>query len=232
MSGLIITQKPSQRHRLVKVGIVAVALLCGWGIFEYGRYRAGFDDISAQLQRHQLSQEISGLEKNVSDLREQKAILERASQIDQEAYKQLDGELGGLRDEILALNKELAFYRGIVSPQGDSGALRLQRFEVTPNGVPRNFHYHLVLTQVLTRDGMTSGTVSLAFEGVAGGAPKTLTLSEVSEGKTKDLSFRFKYFQELAGDITLPSGFVPKRVVISVDLRGGDKVQKSYNWPS
>jgi hypothetical protein len=232
MTRLIITHRPTRKHRLIKAFIVVVALLIAWGLFEYGRYRAGFDGVAAQLERIEQIKEVATLEQRINQLREQKAILERASQIDKEAYKQLDGEMGGLRDEILELNKELAFYRGIVSPQGNSGALRLQRFEVSSSGAPSTFHYHLVLTQVLTSNGITSGTVNMVVEGIAAGVPKSLSLSEVGDGKVKELTFRFKYFQELAGDITLPAGFVPKRVVVSVAPRSGEKLQKSYDWPS
>jgi hypothetical protein len=232
MTRLIITQRPTRKHRMIQAGTVVAVLLICWGLFEYGRYRAGFDGIAAQLERVEQAKQVSALEKSIDELREQKAILERASQIDNEAYKQLDGELGGLRDEILELNKELAFYRGIVSPQGDSGALRLQRFDVSSSGAPHTFHYQLVLTQVLASNGITSGTVNLSVEGIASGVPKSFSLNEIGDGKGKELTFRFKYFQELAGDITLPAGFVPKRVVVSVDPRGGEKLQKSYDWPS
>jgi len=229
---LIITHGPTRKQRLIQIAILLAVLLGAWGLFEYGRYRAGFDGVAAQMDEIRQARQASLLENKISELREQKAILERASQIDKEAYKQLDSEMGGLRDEILELNKELAFYRGIVTPQGDSGALRLQRFDVTPSGAPKGFHYQLVLTQVITSNGTTSGSVHLSVEGIASGAPKTLSLGEIADGKFKELSFRFKYFQELAGDITLPAGFKPKRVVINVTARNGEKVQKSYDWPS
>lgn len=232
MTRLIITAQPTWKLRLMQAGVVAAVLLSCWGLFEYGRYRAGFDGISAKIERFDHGNKVSQLEESIGELREQKAILERARQIDSEAYKQLDSELGGLRDEILELNKELAFYRGIVSPQGDSGTLRLQRFDVSPSGALHNFRYQLVLTQVLASNGITSGVVTMAVEGIAGQVPQTLSLAELTTGKSRELSFRFKYFQELAGDVTLPEGFVPKRVVVTVDAHGTEKLQKSYDWPS
>lgn len=232
MTQLIITERPTWKVRLAQGGAVVFVVLICWGLFEYGRFRAGFDGIAAQLKSLEQHNKVRGLEQSISELREQKAILERATQIDSEAYKQLDGELSGLRDEILELNKELAFYRGIVSSQGDSSSLRMQRFEVAASGIPNTFRYQLVLTQVLTSNGVTNGIATLAIEGISGQSPKTLSLADVTGGKVKELSFRFKYFQELAGDITLPAGFIPKRVVVTVNPRSAEEVHKSFDWPS
>ena len=41
----------------------------------------------------------------------------------------------------------------------------------------------------------------------------------------KELPFRFKYFQEIAGDVVLPAGFVPRRVIVEVEPRGGDDLE-------
>lgn len=229
---LVIKEHPSRKQRLVQVGAVVGAILACWGLYEYGRYSAGYDTASVTMERIERAAQMGELERNISELREQKAVLERASQIDREAYGQLEGELAGLRDEIVELNKELAFYRGIVTPQGGSGVMRMQRFEVTPTGVQRGFQYKLVLTQAFTNSGVTTGAVTLVVEGVQGQVTKTLTLAEVTDNKVKELSFRFKYFQEIAGDMVLPAGFVPRRVIVTVEPRGGDRLQNSYDWPA
>jgi len=216
----------------VQAGAVLGVILAGWGLFEYGRYSAGYDTVSNTRERIEHALETRGLKQRLSDLGEQKAILEQSSRIDHEAYKQVEGELAGLRNEIMELNKELAFYRGIVSPQAGSGVMRLQRFEITPSGVQRGFHYQLVLTQTFTNSGITTGSVNFVVEGVMGQTPKTLALAELTNNKVKDLPFHFKYFQEIGGDVVLPAGFVPKRVVVNIVPNGGDKLQNSYDWPA
>lgn len=228
---LVIKAHPSRKQRLIQIGVAAGVILAGWGLFEYGRYSAGYDALSVMQERLDHAGQVGELERTVAELREQKAILEQANQIDRQAYGQLEGELGGLREEIIELNREVTFYRGIVTPQGGSGMLRLQRFEITPSGIKRGFRYQLVLTQAFTNSTLTTGTVTLAVEGGVGQAARTLLLGDLTDNKVKELSFRFKYFQEIAGEVVLPEGFVPRRVVVNIQPRSGEKLQKSYDWP-
>ncbi len=231
MTRLVIKQHPGRRLHLLQAASVVAVLLVGWGLFEYGRYRAGFDTLAVTMERIEHARQVAELERNVTELREQKAILEQASEIDRQAYGQLEGELGGLREAINELNREVTFYRGIVTPQGGGGVLQLQRLEITPSGIERGFRYQLVLTQAFTKNEITTGVITFSVEGVEGQSSKILTLAELTDNKIKELAFRFKYFQELAGELVLPAGFVPSRVMVTIEPRGGEKLQKSYDWP-
>jgi hypothetical protein len=229
---LVIKAHPTRNERLIQAGAVIGVVLTCWGLYEYGRYSAGYDTVSMTMERIDRAAQMGELESSINELREQKAVLERATQIDREAYGQLESELAGLRDEIVELNRELAFYRGIVTPEGGSGVMRMQRFEVTPTSVQRGFHFQLVLTQAFTTSGVTTGLVTLSVEGLEGQTVKSLTLAQLTDNKIKELSFRFKYFQEIAGEMVLPAGFVPRRVIVNVEPRSGEKLQNSYDWPA
>jgi hypothetical protein len=108
----------------------------------------------------------------------------------------------------------------------------MQRFQVTPTSVQRGYHFQLVLTQAFTSSGITTGVVTLTLEGLEGQIAKSLTLAQLTDNKLKELPFRFKYFQEIAGDVVLPAGFVPRRVIVEVEPRGGEKLQNSFDWPA
>jgi hypothetical protein len=61
--------------------------------------------------------------------------------------------------------------------------------------------------------------------------PVTLYWSRISDGDTPEPTFRFKYFQQLEGYLTLPGGFSPTRLILT--LEAGDRrkpVQRSYPW--
>lgn len=229
---LVIKEHPTPKQRLMQIAAVIGVILTCWGLYEYGRYSAGYDTASVMMERIERASKMSELESSISELREQKAVLERTSQIDHQAYGQLESELAGLRDEIVELNRELAFYRGIVTQEGGSGVMRMQRFQVTPTSVQRGYHFQLVLTQAFTSSGITTGVVTLTLEGLEGQIAKSLTLAQLTDNKLKELPFRFKYFQEIAGDVVLPAGFVPRRVIVEVEPRGGEKLQNSFDWPA
>lgn len=215
--------------------LTALAVIFGaWGAFEYGRFSAGFDTYEAQKDRKVLARKNEELHGEIETLREQKAFLERAAQIDKQAYQEQKERLRVLQAEILELKEELAFYRGIVSPRDASRGLRLQSFKIESNGTPRGYRYKVVLTQVLKNDRTASGTVKLAVEGLHNNEPKTYLLSQLTEKSIKELDYRFRYFQNIEGDIVLPEGFKPLRVSVAIHPRGRaqDEIEKTFDWPS
>lgn len=215
------------------VGLAIIALIVGgWTLFDYGRYLAGYDRAESADQRDMLLAARGKLEHNVDDLREQKALLERAAQIEREAYSELDTTLKELQGEILELKEELAFYRGIVSPKDASSGLHLQRFKVEANGKSRHYRYKLVLTQVLKNDRMVTGKVRLSIDGLMRNQPRTLTLKSLSEKRVTALGYRFKYFQKLEGNLSLPKGFTPFRIHVQIIPRNRkyNSIEKTINW--
>lgn len=233
MTRLVVTPHRPWHFRLVIGGLLLAAVLSGWGLFEYGRYRAGFDTMAAQQEQGELNRQNAELHQEIVTLREEKAMLERSIQIDRQAYKALEATVGGLQAEIADFKSELAFYRGIVSPKDAQQGLRVETFEISANGVENSFRYKLVLTQVLKSDRLARGRASFEVEGLQDGQNKTLLMHEVSAEATKFFNFNFKYFQNFEGDLTLPAGFIPLRVVVKVDPAGGsaDKVEKIVEWP-
>jgi len=214
-----------------RAGSVLLLLLVVWGMFEYGRHQGGYDVLAAYDERQGLQQELDGRAQEITQLREQIAVLERSSQIEQEAYKQLEGTVNGLQDEILELKGELAFYRGIVSPGNAKAGLTLQTFEISPTLVNGQYHYKLVLTQVLSNGVVAYGNISFSVEGSQEGQAKEYTLAQLSDNN-KELRFRFKYFQSFEGDLVLPEGFLPSKVnlVVKPRSRKHKQLTESINW--
>ncbi len=223
---------PWKTRVFILLGLLAMGV-GGWSLFDYGRHQAGYDSHEADLEQLRLVTLVDELADEIDHLREQKAQLERAAQIERKAYNELDTNLKVLQGEILELKEELAFYRGIVSPRDASRGLRLQRFSLEPNGL-RSYRYTVVLTQVLKNDRLARGRVKLFVEGLQDNEPKTLDLSVLSEKSVKELNYRFKYFQNLEGDLELPRGFRPMRATAQI-LPGGRKqdiIEKTIDWPT
>lgn len=232
MTRLVVTSHRPERHRVLWAAALVVLSLSGWGLFEYGRYRAGYDLVAVGQKQAELQRQTAALQQEVVALREEKAILERSIQIDRQAYKGLEATVGALQAEISDYKSELAFYRGIISPTEAQQGFRVESFDITPGATETSFRYKLVLTQVLKSDRLARGKVSFEVEGLHDGQAKTLQQHEVSADAVKVFNFNFKYFQNFEGDLTLPSGFIPLRVVVKVDLVGSsDKVEKIVEWP-
>lgn len=235
MSLIVKSHNPWKTNILLGLMIVVAGLL-GTALFEYGRFSAGYDSIEVGQEHRVLLNHVDDLEGQIENLREEKAVLERAAQIERKAYDELDTTLKVLQAEILELKGELAFYRGIVSPKGAAQGLHLQRFKIEPNGKKRGYRYKVILTQVLKNDRTARGAIAINIEGRQGDETKVLSLHEVTEKSIRQLEYRFKYFQSMEGDIQLPAGFKPSRLTVSVipgnNQNAREPFEKTFDWPS
>jgi len=235
MSRLVVKRHNPFRVALRVLAVAAALALCGWGLFEYGAWKAGYDFRTANTAAAKLQEENRTLKQRVAELREDNAYLERNHEIGLEAARELNGTVAQLQDEISELKSELAFYRGIVAPKETSGGLRIQRFEVQPNGVARGYRYKLVLTQVLKNDTVAKGSATVQLEGTRNGELASLSLADLGQGGSKGrLGFRFRYFQDFEGNFVLPEGFVPRRAVVKVNPQGRGRrdLEQVFEWPA
>ena len=60
---------------------------------------------------------------------------------------------------------------------------------------------------------------------------KQLVLSELDNEKSDAVRFRFRYFQNITGRMTLPDGFEPRLVMIAAQSSGGNqRLEKDFDW--
>ena len=112
--------------------------------------------------------------------------------------------------------------------------LRIHRFTLEEGAVAGEYHYDLVLTQLKRNDRFVTGIVEWSISGLMVGERGVLALAGVTNPSVKQLKFRFRYFQELAGKITLPDGFEAQKVILSIQPEGKDKppvVEQAFDWP-
>lgn len=229
---LIIKSHHPWRHRakiaLVMVGLIAMA----WAIFQYGHSRAGLDNESLYEERELLREQIRLEKGNSQKLRERIAILERTTQVDKGAYGNVEKSLKQAQDEMLELKEEVAFYRGIVAPSEAASGLNIASFKVSEIGEERVYRFKLVLTQLKSNKRVVKGYARIVFEGVKNGSQQALSLKDVSGGKMDKLKLRFKYFQNNEGEIVLPKGFLPSRVLVDVvpSGKGATRLKKTFDW--
>lgn len=232
MSHLIIKKHPLWLRNSIRAAVVILVVAGAWGTYRYGHLQAYQDESTHQQTIERLEQNRLELEADITRLREEKAILERSSKVEQEAYRQLNVTMGKLQNQLLALEEKNAFYRGIVSPGSARQGLKIDSFVITSGSGANSYHYKLVLTQVLNNDYVARGTVALMIEGVAEGEARKLEWKELAADIKQQSRFRFRYFQNMEGDILLPEGFKPTGVTITVQPKGKkyQKLEKSLDW--
>lgn len=217
--------------RWVLLVALAVGLGMIWAAFELGQSRAGYNRLAAQSRERELRDALMQRETSLERLREQIALLETDALIKQESYKRLETELGALQARVQTQAEDLAFYERIVAVDEKEG-LRVQDLEVARGPDSGTFTVRLVLAQALRNERRVSGTLELALEGRQDGAPVSLTMAEITPGSEPRLDFSFRYFQNLQSELRVPDGFVPERVNVTLNPKGGKsgRVEQSFPW--
>ena len=140
-----------------------------------------------------------------------------------------------LRDELTQLHKdkagletELGFFRKIMVPDEGEQGLQVERFSVTPKGESR-FVIQATLIHVSERPRVVSGTVNVEIAGTQGGSPITLS-GRALESSPKQLTFRFRYFQEVEQTVVLPQDFAAATVKLEMIGNNGSPVEAEFVW--
>ena len=231
---LVVKRRYSSRVKLFIAGFIAVVLIVGSGaIYNHGLSMAGFDKMSAYERQVGLKGELNRLKDENQELRESLARAQRALQMDQIAYQELDQSLKDSAKEIVKLREELTFYRNIISPANKVSGLQIQGLHIERQGTDpaRNeYRYKLVLVQALKHDRQIYGRAKLDITGMLAGAEITLSYPSTTE---KPIALNFKYFQDAEGVLTLPANFKPLRIKVSVTTTGNDAltIDQLYAWP-
>ena len=229
---------PLQLHSPVRfwatrLAIVALVVVGGYLVYEFGRIQAGYDLVDAASERRDYEQHIETLEDEIGALKEQVAMLETHRDIDREAYREVEASLTELQAKIQEQRDAIAFYRGIVSPADGNKGLRVQDLKLTRGRNEREYNIRLVLVQALKHDRKVSGNVNLTIEGDLDGVEKTFSYAELlPEDSESAWAFSFRYFQDFNRQVVLPDGFTPQRVKVEVQskTRSISSIEESFAW--
>lgn len=226
-------------QRWIVLGVSAAVIGIGaWALYNYARSQSHYDWDRYQVERRRLEEDKRRLTEAVEalndanrELRQEVVLLERTIEIDRESSGQINTTVRELQSELAELRKEVAFYRGIVSPEEARTGVRVHQLRLT-RAQEDVYQYELVLIQSTTLKKKVSGVVDLVVQGLEDGKEKTFKYAELKTDADKNLVFSFKYFQQLTGVLRLPEGFIPTRVKIELQRtdKTAEKVESVYDW--
>lgn len=201
--------------------LVAAALLLGlWGAW---RTFAPQPENATQALRQQ-AETIAALEQEV-------ATLTASDRISRQANADLQGTLAERDEEIAGLRADVAFYERFVGATSQRHGLSVHEFKLAPQRDPQLWHFVATLTQNLNRGAVSKGRLLLSLEASEGGSMRRLDWATLrQQAAAPGVEYSFKYFQQVEGDIVLPPGVKPIRVVVRLVPVSGSALERSFTW--
>jgi len=218
---------------MVRAVLVALIIVSGYLIFEFGRIKAGYDIVEVGNVSQAYEDHIKQLDGEIIVLKQEVALLETNIDVDRESYKEVEANLALLQGKIQEQRDAIAFYRGIVSPSDGNSGLRVQDLKLTRGKAEREFNVRLVLVQAMKHDRKVSGDVNLIIVGDENGVETSYAFEQlVPQEADKAWAYSFRYFQDFDRQLVLPDGFTPERITVEVRsrTRSISSIEESFAW--
>ena len=158
------------------------------------------------------------------------AAAELAASVQEQAAQELQQKLTELLSEKVELEDAVSFYRDLMEAGEKAEGLRVADFGLVATGTAQVFQFSILVTQIAENRKYVAGEVELKVVGVMQGQRQELVFDAENSVFGFPLKLRFKYFQDLVGQIRLPSDFVPERVSVSVQQNGKKSVGADFEW--
>jgi len=154
--------------------------------------------------------------------------------MDQRATEEVQSTIRSLRDRVAQLEQDIVYYRQVVAEETEDTGLIVSQIDIDATRESNRFRYKLVMRQQ-DADGDTflTGHVNVNLVGSQGEEQQILALRDLSaEQDQLDIRLRFKYFQNIEGELVLPENFVPDRLQIAaVSVEPVEKsINQNFSW--
>lgn len=220
MSEHIPRPRGAGQPRVALIALVAAALLLGlWGAWR-----------SFAPQPANAREQLRAQAGRIATLEQQNATLARSDQISRQANADLQATLAERDEEIAGLRADVAFYERFVGPTAQRHGLAVHQLQMTaqPGGA---WHFVATLTQNADRGAVNEGRLTIALEGSRGGRLQKLAWGQLrQQPDAPGVDYSFRYFQQVQGDVMLPAGLQPVRVVVRLVPARGEPVEQSFTW--
>ncbi|HEY5702601.1 MAG TPA: DUF6776 family protein [Gammaproteobacteria bacterium] len=232
MSHVIIKQYKPYQIAIVVIALSLLISMTTWFYLDENHWARIKSHASMGNEAMKFMEENKALLRENQELKDRIIMLERTAQIDSQMAAELHDSLGSLQDEIYRLKGELEFYQGVMSSTSSEAGLNIQGMQVDPLPEEGNYRFRLILTHVTKREQVIEGSVDIALEGVKNGKLTVLNIRELAMDTAMDLSFKFRNFKRFEGNISIPEGFEPRRVIVNLQPREKklSKIKRVFIW--
>ena len=222
---------PYRPWRRAVSGLAVLVILAGSVL---GGYWYGVQDAAdSRAELAQLRQQVVDVQTENDSLRLEVATLDRAIVMDRQANDEIQVTIAELRDYASQLEQDNAFYRQAMTSEFEDVGLVIGQMELQGTADEGRYRYKIVLRQEESDGEYLTGHVNVDVVGERAGDKTVLALRDVSEQQEAlDIRLRFRYFQEIEGELVLPADFEPRQIDINAVATApmAKSISKSYSW--
>ena len=221
----VVHRKPMHIFKkfLLAIALMAVSLAVGLVVGQWSGKEA-------VLQNGALLQRLNALEGLQQSLERELAASKLAADVQEQAAQELQQRLTQLLGEKVELENAVSFYRDLMEVGEKREGLRVASFTVLATNTPQIFQFSILVTQIAEKRKYVAGDIQLKVIGILQGGRQEVIFDAKNAVVGFPLKLRFKYFQDLVGQIRLPPDFIPERVSISVQQNGKKTTGADFEW--
>ncbi|MCA0900469.1 MULTISPECIES: DUF6776 family protein [Microbulbifer] len=228
----VVPHRPILHGVFSVLGVSLLVLSTSAGAFFAGQYQISKSLDEKSRAHARALDEVDHLRAQIETLRIRATTAEQSVTIGEQASESVRSELVSKDSQIAELRQEIAFYRGIMAPAEGSEGVSIGRFSISEAG-DRRYQYKLLVQQSAARHQVVTGAVRFTIVGQTDGEARRYALADLSQQvESESIPLRFKYFQNIEGELQLPEGFVPEGVELSLksSKRKGFNIDQRYGW--
>ena len=221
----VVEHRPARRSLYALALFFALALVLSGG-FLAGQWRAD----KAITENAELRLALSKVQEAERSLRNRLVDAELSVETQKFAVTDMREELTNMHSERTELLEELGFFRNLMTSDDGPRGLRVGDFNLLPSEGENKYSFAILVTQAEKVRRQVTGEANLIVRGTIDGDEAQFALADLNESAKTPLKFRFRYFQDLSGALTLPENFAPQAVVVTVRTKNGPSVERSFPW--
>ncbi len=225
-------QRLRRRRMLLLLALSSVILALGGG-FLLGQ-RVALQNTAVDLAAYRsMETELPRARQQVAELRSELDVVQTRHAVDREALELVRREIALQKEQIASLEEGINFYRSFMAPGEIAQGLSLRVPELVAREAPATYAFRIVVQQEARKHNLLKGGLSVEIIGVSEDQEVSYPLEQLSEDiENGGIALRFRYFQAIEGELTLPEGFEP--VAISVVATSSSprksEVSERFTW--
>ncbi len=228
---VVVQRHPHMRRWLVFAAVLGVIVAAIFGT-QMGRYGSIGLFQSLMAENEALRQQNALWQAELNELRQWKTNQQTREEVSGHSLEMVRREMAQQQELIAELEQGVHFYRSLMAPGDQPEGLSVRSINLARALRDDTYLFRILVQQNARKHELLSGVLRVDVIGTENGEPSLHSLASMSsELPSEDIKLRFKYFQAIDGEFTLPRGFVPSKMVAYAKAVKPRQVEVSRDFP-